>query len=82
MIVSIIGIILLVIFSIILLSIISKQNDKILKLQNQKERGYEEYYNNIIKCEKDKIDEELAAYHLDKAREYHNLLEQKEQERK
>ena len=82
MIISIIGIILLVIFSIILLSIINRQNDKILKLQNQKERGYEEYYNNLIKCEKNKIDEELAAYHLDKAREYHSLLEQKEQERK
>ena len=82
MIVSIISIILLVIFSIILLSIINKQNDKIVKLQNQKEHGYEEYYNNLIKCEKEKIDEELAVYHLDKAREYHHLIEQKEQERR
>ena len=81
MIVSIISIILLVIFSIILLSIINKQNDKIVKLQNQKEHGYEEYYNNLIKCEKEKIDEELATYHLEKAREYHNLFEQKEQEK-
>ena len=82
MIIGIIGIILLVIFSIILLSIINKQNDKIVKLQNQKEHGYEEYYNNLIKCEKEKIDEELAVYHLDKAREYHHLIEQKEQERR
>ena len=82
MLINIISIILLVILSIILLSIIIKLNKYIKKIKQEKEIGYEEYYNNKLNQEKQKIDETLARYHLDKSREYHYLIEQSEQERK
>lgn len=78
----ILSIIVLVIISIILLSIYNyKKKQLLIEYEAQKQIGYEKYYKNRIEAEKSKIDEELTIYRLDKVREYHQIIEQKEQEK-
>ena len=83
MIISIISIILLVIFSIILLLFYKKEKRKIInQYENRIREEFQKFCEEKIKQEKDKIDEALATYHLDKAREHHKWIEEQEQEKR